>query len=250
MFVGGGVEHDRTVGAKRHDGLPDADRLKAFERERPVERGPVVVRGRLQVEQLRHLDLVDEQDVGVFDQLGGQVCGERRIVEQHAHAGLMAHARARRHGLDRAFQAQAEHVGAGQFADFRFHVVHAHLRVRASGIDDRVFGRVVDGDHGQAARAVDMPHMRRVHAGGGEVPEQEVGIAVRADGAEHAHVGAEQRGGRGLIAGFAAGQQHERAADDRFAGFGQTCGGNRVVHVHGADHGDGAVHVFEELQRE
>ena len=213
--------------------------------ESTVKIDSVILPGVFKSIEIKGDAIVDEQDVGVLDQLRGQVGGERRIVEQHTHAGLMAHARARRHGLDRAFQAQAEHVGAGQFADFRFHVVHAPLRVRAGGIDDRVFGGGVDGDHGQAARAVHVPHMRRVDAGCGQMVEQEVGVAVRADGAEHAHVGTKQRGGRGLIAGFAAGQQLERAAGDRLAGFGQARGGDGVVHVHGADYGDGAVHVFQ-----
>ena len=53
--------------------------------------------------------LVDEQDVGCFDQFRRQGGGERRVVEQYLHARLVAHARGRGDGLDRAFQAQAQH---------------------------------------------------------------------------------------------------------------------------------------------
>ena len=99
------IKHYGAVAAERHDRLFEAESAQFVERVTPVERIPIVVLRLVDVEQLRHFMLVDEQDVGCFDQFRRQGRGERRVVEQHLHARFVAHACGRRHRFDRAFQA-------------------------------------------------------------------------------------------------------------------------------------------------
>ena len=189
--------------------------------------------------------LIDEQDVGCFDQFRRQGRGERRVVEQHLHARFMAHACGRGDGFDGAFQAQAEHCGVGQRVTHGFDVVDGHLRVGAGRVHDGVLAVRVHGDDGGAGRAEHAAHVRGVDARFAERSEQEVGVVVGADRAEHLHGGADACGRRGLVAGFAAGQQLQRAAGDGLARPGQSLCGDGVVRVHGTDHGHSAVDTIQ-----
>ena len=166
----------------------------------PVESVPVIILRLVNAEQLRHLMLIDEQDVGGCHQFRRQRRRERRIVEQHLHTRLMADARGGGHRLDRTFEAQAEHGRTHQRLAYGFHIIHGHLCVGARRIHDGVLAGRIHGDHGGSARTEHAAHMRGVHTGLGQSAEQEFGIAVGANRAEHLHGGADSRGRSGLIA--------------------------------------------------
>ena len=201
------IKHYGAVAAERHNRLFKPESAQLIERVTPVERVPIIILRFRDAEQLRHLMLVDEQDVGGLDQLHRQGRGERRVVEQHLHARFVAHACGRGDGFDGAFQAQAEHCGVGQRVTHGFNVVDGHLRVGAGRVHDGVLAVRVHGDDGGAGRAEHAAHVRGVDARFAERSEQEVGVVVGADRAEHLHGGADACGRRGLVAGFAAGQQ-------------------------------------------
>ena len=72
-----------------------------------------------------------------------------------------------------------------------------------------------------------------------------VGVVVGADRAEHLHGGADTGGRRGLVAGFAAGQQLQRTAGDGLARPGQSLCGDGVIRIHRADYGHCAVDAVQ-----
>ncbi len=244
-LVGGRVEHHGAVAAQRHDRLFEAERPHFVEHVTPIETVPIVVLRLVDAQQLRHLMLVDEQDVGGLHEFGRQRRDERGVVQQHLHARFVAHARGCGDGFHRTFQTQAEHGGPHKGVAHGFHVFDGNLRVGAGRVHDGVLAIGVDGDDGGAGWPVRAAHMRGVHAGVGKRAKQEVGVAVGADGAEHPHGGADACGGRRLVAGFAAGQQPQRTAGDGLPRSRQPLCGDGVIHVHGSDHGYGSVDAVQ-----
>ena len=211
----------------------------------PVERIPIVVLRFRDVEQLRHFMLVDEQDVGCFDQFRRQGRGERRIVEQHLHACFVAHACGGRHRFDRAFQAQAKHGRTYQRLAHGFNIIHGDLRVGTRRVHDGVFAGCVHGDHGCARRSEYAANMRGVHTSFAQGTQQEVGVGIGAYRTEHLHGCADARCGGRLIAGFSARQQLQRAAGDGLPRPWQTLCGDGVIRVHRADYGHRAVDAVQ-----
>ena len=189
--------------------------------------------------------LVDEQDVGCFDQLRRQRRGERRVVEQHLHARLVAHACGRGDGFDGAFQAQAEHGRTYQRLAHGFHIIHGDLRVGTRRVHDSVFAGCVHGDDGGAGRAEHAANMRGVHASLAQSAKQEVGVGIGADRAEHLHGCADARCGGRLVAGFSARQQLQRTAGDGLPRPWQTLCGDGVIRIHRADYGHRAVDAVQ-----
>ena len=211
----------------------------------PIETVPIVVFRLVNAEQLHHLMLVDEQNIGCFHQFGRQRRGERRIVEQHFHARFMAHARGGRHRFDRAFQAQAKYGRPCQRIAHGFHIIHGDLRVRSRRVHDGVFAGCVHGNHGCAGWSEHAANMRGVHARLAQSAKQEVGVGIGADRAEHLHGCADARCGGRLVAGFSARQQLQRTAGDGLPRPWQTLCGDGVVRVHRADYGHCAVDAVQ-----
>ena len=125
-------------------------------------------------------------------------------------------------------------------------VVRANLSIRSRCDDDRVLAVGVDDDERNACRYVSL-----VPARGDtcvvQALQRALGELVSPDAADHRHLGAEPRGGDGLIRTLSARDLRERGARDRLAGPRQPLRAGDEVEIDRADDGQAGGHVRETI---
>ena len=122
----------------------------------------------------------------------------------------------------------------------------AKLGIRTRSDDDRVLSRGVDDDECDAGRRFALLPTR-ADACVAQATERAHGERVVPDAPDHRHLGAEARGGDGLVRALSTRDLRERRAGDRLAGSREPLRAGDEIEVDRTDDGEADRHVRETI---
>ena len=183
------VKDHGPFAAQGHDGPVEAEVLHGLVRPIPVGLGPIPVLGLIDAQELGHLMFIDQNQVGVGNQIRGEVGPERGIVEEDGHTGLMPHPGGLGHRLYGAFQAKSQDLRRGQRLLGAVGIVHVDLGVGAGGVDDGVLPLGVHGDDCGSARTGDGHHLGGIDSRVAQLSQKEVCIGIGPYGSKELDMG-------------------------------------------------------------
>ena len=198
------------------------------------------------LQHVGELVLVDDQDVDRLQEPRRQDRVERRVVEDHAGAGVVGDAG---RGLDRVgadLHAQPQHTGLADDVLVPLRRRDVHSPVRSGRHHDGVVPRAVDGDDGGSGGHVLTLNRGGVHTGALEGLDEQVAMTIPSDGPNHPHVSTEKTGLNRLVRRLPARQDHEVLPADRLTGFGKALRSDREISIERSEDGDLSGYVTQD----